>query len=898
MRLVSFARNPHRMTSTSRSVHASSEFISSVKKNDTHSSDRNLDPASRHPPSSPSLDIQELEVLGIQTWKGKAVFAAAKNAPIAAKHSLKHSTSAVIDLADQLIDLTLSPSPPSVSTSNANLVRPRGIPRFSSPSARTAYSPSKRRNDAQTHTVEKAVHPFFNQWRETQGLKSGAGRQEQTREASSYSWKKPKFGVKKAVNPKTGNPFVSPPASPTLSATSVQSSPIQPPPASQRPRFAPASSSSSSSSLSSISNAVEAAPARRRTTNKPNYQGKPSGSTTKIWTKQKESPSPKTSPLRIIAPTVKKSTNPAAQKTFKPAFHPSSKQGTTFRPETGATSPSKEKPAGNSPWKWSKWGGNQQSQRSPPQNSDAQTKPTAAQPKHIVQNKNPVTDPADRLIMQMQQLDLERAAAGEVVPEIDEDSYEFLISCSQVTQSIAIPQSDPDEASSYESLIASSQVSQPAVVQPTSQAAVARPTELSPGVQPTTQPRVYAPSKPPQRNTMFSYKTYHIGHPFYKKPPTKAYTADPQEANELLSMIKGNAIAFDMEWPFTKGRKRVVLPGGKVMMQGFANQGKTALIQVGDDDLIVLVHLSMMKDFPSKLREIIENPKVYKLGVNVIGDAQKLVRDYGNLYMKGVLDLSYIARAVDEANCKPGGSKIALAKLCEQYTGCELDKGPVRQSDWSKRLSQAQMDYAANDVASTMVIYNTLMSLDRERGINVDLASLSSDLTPEMYTGVPVLQPSKGANANTATGAKSAAVSAAKPAVAGAAKSAANGVIKVTPTKMRAYNFFLEGKSTLEIAKAMRTEANPLQLNTVRAYLLDVVTTVTTLEYDKQRMYDILSEDVHPVNAQRNKACLVNLAKQLGKQIPRSPPPPEAVKPRNLVSSDIESSQEVRQAPL
>jgi ribonuclease D len=97
-------------------------------------------------------------------------------------------------------------------------------------------------------------------------------------------------------------------------------------------------------------------------------------------------------------------------------------------------------------------------------------------------------------------------------------------------------------------------------------------------------------------------------------------------------------------------------------------------------------------DFPSKLREIIENPKVYKLGVNVIGDAQKLVRDYGNLYMKGVLDLSYIARAVDEANCKPGGSKIALAKLCEQYTGCELDKGPVRQSDWSKRLSQAQMD--------------------------------------------------------------------------------------------------------------------------------------------------------------------------------------------------------------
>lgn len=87
-----------------------------------------------------------------------------------------------------------------------------------------------------------------------------------------------------------------------------------------------------------------------------------------------------------------------------------------------------------------------------------------------------------------------------------------------------------------------------------------------------------------------------------------------------------------------------------------------------------------------------EDPNVYKLGVNVIGDAQKLVRDYGNLHMKGILDLSYIARAVDPENCKSGNSKIALAKLCEAYTGCELDKGPVRQSDWSKKLSLAQMD--------------------------------------------------------------------------------------------------------------------------------------------------------------------------------------------------------------
>ncbi|KAJ9106740.1 hypothetical protein QFC19_003052 [Naganishia cerealis] len=211
-----------------------------------------------------------------------------------------------------------------------------------------------------------------------------------------------------------------------------------------------------------------------------------------------------------------------------------------------------------------------------------------------------------------------------------------------------------------------------------------------------------------------------------------------------------------------------------------------------------------MKEFPSKLREIIQDPKTYKLGVNVSGDAQKLVRDYGDIYMKGILDLSYIARAVDAANCRPGNTKIALAKLCLAYTGCELDKGPVRQSNWSKRLSQAQMDYAANDVYSTMVIYNTLLSLGRERGIDLNLAGLSSDLSPELYRkGKPVLQTSTGANVN----------SNATPTSGGGG----GGSCKpLAPSKMRAFSFFREGKSVLEIGQAMRTAENPLLPNTIR----------------------------------------------------------------------------------
>jgi hypothetical protein len=56
-------------------------------------------------------------------------------------------------------------------------------------------------------------------------------------------------------------------------------------------------------------------------------------------------------------------------------------------------------------------------------------------------------------------------------------------------------------------------------------------------------------------------------------------------------------------------------------------------------------------------------------------------------------------------------------------------------------------------------------------------------------------------------------------------------------------------------------------------------------------MYDLLSEECHPCNAARNKAFLAKLIKQLGKQIPREAP---VAKAANLVSSDVESSQEVQ----
>jgi hypothetical protein len=70
------------------------------------------------------------------------------------------------------------------------------------------------------------------------------------------------------------------------------------------------------------------------------------------------------------------------------------------------------------------------------------------------------------------------------------------------------------------------------------------------------------------------------------KPPSVVYTTDPDEANDLISCLKGDVFGFDLEWPsnvktWDKVEKKVK----------FGQQGKTALVQICDHHTIILIHL-------------------------------------------------------------------------------------------------------------------------------------------------------------------------------------------------------------------------------------------------------------------------------------------------------------------
>jgi hypothetical protein len=109
-----------------------------------------------------------------------------------------------------------------------------------------------------------------------------------------------------------------------------------------------------------------------------------------------------------------------------------------------------------------------------------------------------------------------------------------------------------------------------------------------------------------------SPETVWFQHALCSSPPSIAYTTDASEANDLISSLKGDVFGFDLEWP-PPGRKTVTLnalgkevvswPGRK--WDAAANRyvfktGKTAMIQICDKHLVILIH---MKDMRGKSRQ-------------------------------------------------------------------------------------------------------------------------------------------------------------------------------------------------------------------------------------------------------------------------------------------------------
>jgi hypothetical protein len=110
----------------------------------------------------------------------------------------------------------------------------------------------------------------------------------------------------------------------------------------------------------------------------------------------------------------------------------------------------------------------------------------------------------------------------------------------------------------------------------------------------------------------FSYSSFKpIGLKDQHPPPTVVYTRCAQEADDLVACLKGDVLGFDLEWPVSgfhrpagsaPNAKRVAvggvwqpskIPRGKGTYK-FSEQ-RTALVQVCDEKMIILIHLKDME---------------------------------------------------------------------------------------------------------------------------------------------------------------------------------------------------------------------------------------------------------------------------------------------------------------
>ncbi|XP_062551887.1 exonuclease 3'-5' domain-containing protein 2-like [Armigeres subalbatus] len=158
---------------------------------------------------------------------------------------------------------------------------------------------------------------------------------------------------------------------------------------------------------------------------------------------------------------------------------------------------------------------------------------------------------------------------------------------------------------------------------------------------------------------------------------------------ELIRTIRDHCtsapfIGLDCEWVTIGGVRQSV-----------------ALLQMASSSgMCLLIRMFLMDAFPNELKDLLADPKILKVGVEVYFDGRKLQEDYG-LVVKGTVDLRHLAKKLRV----PGS--FGLGGLAQTVLGIQLDKNwQISASNWQNpELSPIQREYAAKDAIVAMKLF-------------------------------------------------------------------------------------------------------------------------------------------------------------------------------------------------
>ena len=151
--------------------------------------------------------------------------------------------------------------------------------------------------------------------------------------------------------------------------------------------------------------------------------------------------------------------------------------------------------------------------------------------------------------------------------------------------------------------------------------------------------------------------------------------------------LNQEVLGFDIEWK----------------PQALATEGvkkNVALIQIASEERIALFHIARYWEdeksddlLAPTLKEIMESPKITKVGVSIKADCTRL-RKFMGIHSRGLFELSHLYKLVKfcSEDVKLINKKlVSLSHQVEEHLQLPLWKGEVRSSDWSQELDYEQI---------------------------------------------------------------------------------------------------------------------------------------------------------------------------------------------------------------
>ncbi|KAG9054302.1 hypothetical protein FS842_005515 [Serendipita sp. 407] len=202
-----------------------------------------------------------------------------------------------------------------------------------------------------------------------------------------------------------------------------------------------------------------------------------------------------------------------------------------------------------------------------------------------------------------------------------------------------------------------------------------------------------------------------------KPEVSRVYIRSAADACSALEDVAG-PVGFDMEW--------------RVPWRGMP-QRPVAVIQISSRRSVFIIQTSAMRGvFPRKLKEVLEDATIPKVGVNVQGDAKKLFKDHG-VKIQNLVELSLMMRLaapeMPPGVARHGRRLVSLKEQARFYLQKNLVKNEARIGDWERLLNPVQLDYAANDAHCSISLYHHYLELSESSEERMDHSLFTANIS-------------------------------------------------------------------------------------------------------------------------------------------------------------------------